>query len=249
MAPQQTPQSPPTEASSEPHREKAFEVRVSSCSRQGKTIGRRCRRPAAEWPAYDDLPSPVAACFTHLTPQEWKACQQARDRANAESAARAKARLAALEASGVDLKPRAFTPRPCIGQCLSREQAGGGDSDGASMSCTNCDSWVCVSCGKAEVEHILEFCDSCSAIEELFDPEPEWEGQYDGEADTGPNPRARLTVLVNGLVKATETTHREVNARLNRRIGVSSRVGADEQVIRRAAGAARAWLDELRSSN
>ncbi|MFJ6890043.1 hypothetical protein ACIQRC_35085 [Streptomyces californicus] len=54
--------------------------------------------------------------------------------------------------------------------------------------------------------------------------------------------------MVNDLVKATGTTHREVNAGLNRRIGVPSRVGAEEQVIRRAAGAARAWLDELGSS-
>ncbi|MEW1926791.1 hypothetical protein [Streptomyces sp. NPDC088360] len=69
-----------------------------------------------------------------------------------------------------------------------------------------------------------------------------------GVPDTDPNPRARLTVMVNDLVKATGTTHRDVNARLNRRIGVRSRAGADEQVIRRAASAARSWLDELGSS-
>lgn len=56
-------------------------------------------------------------------------------------------------------------------------------------------------------------------------------------------------MLVNDLVKATGTTHRQVNARLNRKAGVITRVGADEQVIRRAARDARAWLDQLGSSD
>jgi hypothetical protein len=247
--PEQAPQLPPDEASPAPDRDKTVNVQATGCTRHGKTTGRQCRRPAAEWPAYDDLPPPVAACFSHLTPEEQKACQQARDRAREEYNARWKAELAARKARGDDLKPLTFTPRPCIGQCISQEKAGGSDSDGASMSCANCDSWVCVSCGKAQVEQVLEFCGPCSAREALFDPEPEWDGQYNGEADTDPDPRTRLTAMVNNLVEATGTTHREVNARLNRRIGVSSRVGAGEQDIRRAAGAARAWLDELGSSS
>ncbi|MEV6057916.1 hypothetical protein AB0M27_45710, partial [Streptomyces sp. NPDC052107] len=94
----------------------------------------------------------------------------------------------------------------------------------------------------------LEFCADCSERESLYDQEPEWDRQYEDQADTGPNPHVRLTAMVNDLVKATGTTYREVNARLNRRVGVISRVGADEQVIRRAVSAARAWLDQLDSS-
>ncbi|WDO11244.1 hypothetical protein ME763_37650 (plasmid) [Streptomyces murinus] len=246
--PEQAPQLPSREASLTSDWEEAVVVgQTSGCSRRGKTTGRRCRRPAADWPAYDDLPSPVAACYGHLTPEEQEACQQARDRARKEFNTRWKAELAARQAEGGETKPRTFTPRPCIGQCTSQEIAWGRDSDGASMSCANCDSWVCVSCGQAQVEHVLEFCAGCSEREAMFDPEPDWDGPHDGEPDIDPNPHARLTTMVNELVKATGTTHRDVNARLNRRIGVRSRVGADEQVIRRAAGAARAWLDELGS--
>ncbi|MFJ6810886.1 hypothetical protein ACIQRK_33625 [Streptomyces anulatus] len=98
------------------------------------------------------------------------------------------------------------------------------------------------------MDSVLEFCGACLEREAQCDPEPESCGQYDSGPDTDPEPRARLTAMVNDQVKAAGTTHREVNAGLNRRIGVPSRVGAEEQVIRRAAGAARAWLDELGSS-
>jgi hypothetical protein len=239
------------EASSAVGREDLVRGQASGCTRNGKTTGRRCRRPAADWPAYDDLPSPVAACAGHLTPEEWEACEQARNRRGKENSARWKAELAAREARDGVPEPAAnppFASRPCIGQCTSQERAWGHDSDGASTSCANCDSWVCVSCGQAQVEGVLEFCADCSERESLYDPEPEWDRQYDGEADISPNPHVRLTAMVNDLVKATGATHREVNARLNRRIGVISRVGADEQVIRRAASAARAWLDQLDSS-
>ncbi|GAA2463996.1 hypothetical protein GCM10023100_78400 [Actinocorallia cavernae] len=239
------------EASSAVGREDLVRGQTSGCTRYGKTTGRRCRRPAAEWPAYDDLPSPVAACAGHLTLEEWEACKQARNRRGKENSARWKAELAAREAHDGVSEPAASHPsasRPCIGQCMSQERAWGHDSDGALTSCANCDGWVCVSCGQAQVNGILEFCADCSERESLYAPEPDWEWQCDGEADTSPNPHVRLTAMVNDLVKATGATHREVNARLNRRVGVISRVGADEQVIRRAASAARAWLDQLDSS-
>ncbi|MEV6946797.1 hypothetical protein AB0N07_33480 [Streptomyces sp. NPDC051172] len=239
------------EASSALGREDLVRDQTAGCTRYGKATGRRCRRSAAEWPAYDDLPSPVAACAGHLTSEEWEACQQARNRRGEESRACLKAELAAREAGDGVPEPAANLPcasRPCIGQCTSQERAWGGDSDEASMSCANCDSWVCVSCGQAQVEAVLEFCADCLERESLYDPEPGWDRQYDGEADTGPNLHARLTAMVNDLVKVTGTTHREVNARLNRRVGVISRVGADEQIIRRAVSAARAWLDQLDSS-
>ncbi|MEU2309352.1 hypothetical protein [Streptomyces misionensis] len=221
------------------------------CTRYGKTTGRRCRRPAAEWPAYDDLPSPVAACASHLAPAEWEACQQARERSRKENSARVKAELAARDihddAPKADVY-RAFTPRPCTGQCTPQARARGRDSDGALVSCANCDGWICVNCGQAKVEESFGWCADCSEHDPVCDSEPERDGQYDGETDTGPNPHAQLTALVNALVKKTAATHREVNARLNRRIGVISRVGADEQVIRRAVSVARAWLHEIGSS-
>lgn len=236
-------EAPPT-----PSSEDFIEGQLPGCTRYTKTTGRRCRRAAAEWPAYDDLPSPVAACAGHLTPEEWAACQQARDRSQKEHGARWRAELAERETHGDMPKTAAdlnFTPRPCIGECTSQERAWGHDSDRASMTCANCDGWVCVSCGRAQVEGVLEFCADCSEQESMDDPELDWHWEPEGETDTDPHPHARLTAMVNELVKATGTTHRQVNARLNRSVGVTTRVGADEEVIRRAASAARAWLDRL----
>ncbi|MGP3737571.1 hypothetical protein ACTWJ9_31110 (plasmid) [Streptomyces sp. GDS52] len=239
------------QASPTPSSEDVVEGWLSGCTRYGKTTGRRCRRAAAEWPAYDDLPAPVAACAGHLTSEEWAACQQARDRSGTENGARWRAELAGRETHGDMPKPAAdlnSTSRPCIGECISQERALAHDSDGALVTCANCDGWVCVSCGQAQVEGILEFCTDCEKQESMDDAEPEWHWEHEGETDTGPHPHARLVAMVNELVKATGTTHRQVNARLNRSVGVITRVGADEQVIRRAASAARAWLDRLSSS-
>ncbi|RZE85456.1 hypothetical protein C0R04_30375 [Streptomyces albidoflavus] len=102
---------------------------------------------------------------------------------------------------------------------------------------------MCLACGKAEVDGIFDFCGRCAAFESEIDQEPD--EVWDDEIDTGPAPRTRLTAMVNQLVAATGTTHRDVNARINRTIGVHTRVGADEHVIRRAAWAARDWLDQL----
>ncbi|MEU9386719.1 hypothetical protein AB0D38_39780 [Streptomyces sp. NPDC048279] len=250
-APDQASKTHAKEAPSAPGRENHIKDHTSGCTRYGKTTGRRCRRPAAEWPAYDDLPSPIAACPGHLKPEEWEACRQARARRSKEDSARRKAELAALEAHDGVPEPAANlapAPQACIGQCMSQEQAWGHDSDGATVTCANCDRWVCVSCGQAQVEGIFDSCVDCLNREEMYASEPEREPHYEGEDDTGPNPHARLTAMVNELVKATGATYREVNARLNRRAGVTSRVGADEQVIRRAASAARAWLDQLGST-
>jgi hypothetical protein len=171
---------------------------MSGCTRYSKTTGRRCRREAAEWPQYDDLPAPVAACASHLTREEWAACQEARERSEKERAARWKEEQAAREAHGEAVKPAAGRKprrrRPCIRECISLELAYGHDSDGGSMSCAKCDGWICVSCGKAEVEGVLEFCASCTEREAMYnDPEPEWDWEYNGEVGSGLNPRARLT--------------------------------------------------------
>ncbi|MFC8274212.1 hypothetical protein ACFUJR_17135 [Streptomyces sp. NPDC057271] len=157
------------------------------------------------------------------------------------------AEVAARDEQGEQLQPAPavarYVPRPCTGQCVSQERAWGRDADSASSLCATCDSYGCVACGKAEVDRILDYCGRCAAFESETDQEPD--AVWDDEIDTGPEPRMRLTAMVSQLVAATGATHRDVNARINRTIGVHTRVGADEQVIRRAARAARAWLDRL----
>ncbi|MCQ8834842.1 hypothetical protein [Streptomyces malaysiensis] len=96
---------------------------------------------------------------------------------------------------------------------------------------------------QAEVDGIFDLCGRCAAFESEIGQKPD--AVWDDEIDTGPEPRMRLTAMVNQLVAATGATHRDVNARINQTIGVRTRVGADEQVIRRAARAARDWLEQL----
>ncbi|MFJ4465713.1 hypothetical protein [Streptomyces sp. NPDC088928] len=220
---------------------------MPTCTRRAKSTRRLCRREAAEWPRYDDLPAPVVACASHLTPAEWAACQEARARANAEWSARRAAEMAAREEQGEQAQPAPavarYVPRPCTGQCVSQERAWGRDADSASSLCATCDGYVCLACGKAEVDGIFDFCGRCAAFESEMDQEPD--SVWGDEIDTGPEPRMRLTAMVHQIVAATGATHRDVNARINRTIGVHTRVGADEQVIRRAARAARDWLDQL----
>ncbi|NJQ04480.1 hypothetical protein [Streptomyces lonarensis] len=124
-----------------------------------------------------------------------------------------------------------YVPRPCTGQCVSQERAWGRDADSASSLCATCDGYVCLACGEAEVDGILDFCGRCAAFESEMDQEPD--AVWGGEIDTGPEPRMRLTAMVHQIVAATGTPYRDVNARINRTIGVHTRVGADEQVIRR----------------
>ncbi|MEU5273292.1 hypothetical protein [Streptomyces hygroscopicus] len=115
-----------------------------------------------------------------------------------------------------------YVPRPCTGQCISQECAWGHDSDSASCLCATCDGYVCVVCGEAEVDGILDLCGRCAECEWEADQEPD--AVWDDEIDTGPAPRVRLAAMVNQLVAATGATHRDVNARINRTIGVHTRV-------------------------
>ncbi|WP_143608713.1 hypothetical protein [Streptomyces sp. CB03234] len=158
--------------------------------------------------------------------------------------------MAAREEQGEQAQPAPavarYVPRPCTGQCVSQERAWGRDADSASSLCATCDGYVCVACGKAEVDGIFDLCGRCAAFESEIDQEPDT--VWDDEIDTGSDPRMRLTAMVHQIVAATGTTHRDVNARINRTIGVHTRVGADEQVIRRAARAARDWLGQLLQS-
>lgn len=56
---------------------------------------------------------------------------------------------------------------------------------------------------------------------------------------------ADLKRLVPAIARASGLPFAEVNYRLNRKIGVRSRAGADNDVIRRAAEAAREWFTQL----
>ncbi|MFF9143912.1 hypothetical protein ACF1BN_03475 [Streptomyces sp. NPDC014861] len=205
----------------------------SWCTRQGKSTGRRCRRETAVWPAYDDLPPPVQACAGHLTPQEWSDCKKARDRSRTELvSAQEKPRTTRDVLSGMP-KPASLTERvtrPCTGACV-RPAAQVHNADQASTACASCSGYVCLRCGIQRADQSMELCEGCE------------EREVQGE--DVPDPRTRLLSMVNALVKATGTTHRQVNAELNRTIGVASRSGAGEQVILRAADAAQAWLDQL----
>ncbi|MEU1510022.1 hypothetical protein [Kitasatospora sp. NPDC005748] len=136
-----------------------------------------------------------------------------------------------------------YVARPCTGGCISQERAWGRDADSASSLCAACDGYVCVMCGHVEVDRILDICGECEEPEPGGDEEPDT--LRNDETDTGPEPRMRLNAMVNQLVTATGTTHRDVNARINRIAGVHTRAGADEQVIRRAARVTRDWLDRL----
>ncbi|WP_406109855.1 hypothetical protein [Kitasatospora purpeofusca] len=189
----------------------------------------------------------MVACASHLTPTEWAACQEARARAGAENAARWAAEAAARDEQGRQAHPAPVVarhvPRPCTGGCISQERAWGRDADSASSLCATCDGCVCIMCGQVEVDGILDICGECEESETEVDEQPDT--LRNDEIDTGPEPRTRLAAMVNQLVTATGTTHRDVNARINRIIGVHTRAGADEQVIRRAARSARDWLDRL----
>jgi hypothetical protein len=46
----------------------------------------------------------------------------------------------------------------------------------------------------------------------------------------------------------TGRTHREVNGRINRAAGVTTRSGANNQVLYRAVDAARVWLHQIARS-
>ncbi|MFZ4269182.1 hypothetical protein [Streptomyces arboris] len=220
---------------------------MPTCTRLARTTGRLCLRKAAEWPHHEDLPAPVVACSSHLTPEEWAACQQARARTGGELAARWAAERAAREERGEKTQPEAApsdcADRPCTGQCVSQARAWGRDADSALSLCAACDGFVCLNCGKTEVHGELEICDRCEQRE--ADDYEAAIALWDDETDTGSDPRVQLSAVVTQIIAATRASYSFANARINRSIGVNTRVGADEQTIRRALWAARAWLHEV----
>ncbi|UKZ02832.1 hypothetical protein BOQ63_001480 (plasmid) [Streptomyces viridifaciens] len=232
---------------------------VTYCSRRTRA-GRPCRREATDWPSgYDDLPVRVA-CRSHLTDDEWARCLEARKRRNAvwrdnhptliERAALAEVKPPAEPDDGND----DIESSKCRRQCEFVKIPGrSSDDDVCPFYCANCDSSVCYGCGKASVEYEDTLCRSCDSLP--CDDNGRWDrapGSWDDELDLdtddvdhGPDPRGRLTRLVNEIAAATGDTHREVNARINREVGVRSRVGADEETVRRASAVASVWLAKL----
>ncbi|MDX3672687.1 hypothetical protein [Streptomyces europaeiscabiei] len=207
---------------------------------------RPCRLDAAEWPAFDGMPAPVAACWTHLTAVEREQCKAARVRRNKEHQERCLQRQAELAARGV-VKPQpvaVYEERRCNGQCITRadlvdRQHPGmhhDHSDSAISACANCDDVICILC--RDRNHSMDTpCTSPSALVGYEVAVAEGE-----EIDHGPDPHGYLNTLVVRLARATGERHAVINARINRAVGVSSRVGAEEAVIRRAAAVARDWL-------
>jgi len=217
-----------------------------SCSR--RTRDRRpCRHNTTDWPAYDDMPVPVEACWAHLTPSERDQCKAARSRRSQEGRLRYEKLMAERAARGEPEPQQDFhEARPCIGQCITRadlrdrESAGSGTydhSDSDTVSCARCDEHVCILC--RDRNHAVGT--SCTSPSALMDDDefPLAEGE---EIDHGPNPREYLNRLVDQLARVTGERHATINSRINRAIGVVSRVGAEETLIRRAAAVARDWL-------
>lgn len=214
-----------------------------SCSRLTRDQ-RPCRHNTTDWPTYEDMPAPVAACWTHLTDPEREQCKAARARRNEESRRRFEQLRAELTARG-ELPEQVFRDeQPCNGQCITkaglwdRENPGRhyDHSDSSMVACARCDETVCILC--RDRNHAMgTSCTSPSAI--LSDELPSAAGE---EIDNGPNPREYLTHLVDRLARVTGERHATINARINRAVGVSSRVGAEEALIRRAAAVARDWI-------
>ena len=223
-----------------------------TCSRYSVTTGSQCRRNAAEWPKFDDLPEPVVACATHLTALEWEACQHARKRYYRLAAERMRQEQAARQALlgektvTVDRPDRSpSSPQsPCVGKCISQEKALGYDNDGAMTQCAHCDGFVCLQCGVQPVHDELVCCDACGRLQP-DDSGYEPVTPLGDETYEGPAPQQRLTSAVARIVALTGRSYASVNWAINQQSGVRSRSGATEHVIRRAAWVARYWLREL----
>ncbi|MGW4954783.1 hypothetical protein [Streptomyces parvulus] len=189
------------------------------------------------------MPAPVPACWTHLTSAERELCKAARARRNMESRERLERMLAERAERGEPApQPVHREARPCVGQCITRadlrnrEGPGYDHSDSDMVFCAHCDESVCILCQGRD--HMLGTpCTSPSSVgEDAFSPAGA------ERIDHGPNPRDCLNGIVTRLAHVTGEGHAAVNARINRAVGVASRVEADETVIRRAVIVAREWL-------
>ncbi|MFI5880865.1 hypothetical protein [Streptomyces sp. NPDC051554] len=191
------------------------------------------------------MPAPVVACWSHLTDFEREQCKAARARRDLEIRRRNEQLRAEREARGEPEREQVFQDaRPCIGECITRadlwkrENPGRfyDHSDSDMVGCARCDETVCILC--RDRNHSMET--SCSSPSALVDDGfPSAAGD---EIDHGPNPREHLTDLVGRLARVTGERHSAINARLNSAVGVASRVGAEDALVRRVVVVARDWL-------
>ncbi|MFZ4160450.1 hypothetical protein ACOZDE_18765 [Streptomyces griseoincarnatus] len=190
------------------------------------------------------MPAPVSACWAHLTADERERCKAARARRHQDNRQQRERVLAERAERGEPApQPVYREERPCVGRCITRADLRDREasvpydhSDSDMVFCANCDETVCILC--RDRNHAFGTpCTSQSAVTD--DQIPQAAGE---DIDHGPNPRGHLNGLVARLVRVTGERHAAVNARINRAVGVASRVGAEEMVIRRAVVVAREWL-------
>lgn len=81
----------------------------------------------------------------------------------------------------------------------------------------------------------------------LFPAQAEPPAQPAAKTVVPATPNTVLRGLLGALVRASGLSHPEVNRRINRKIGVSSRSGASEEVVLLAVAAADAWLETLQA--
>lgn len=155
----------------------------------------------------------------------------------------------------------------CINECISvddawRQQHPGewrDFSDGASTRCASCPGYVCLLCGTTPVPQPSGLCAPCRtrACQEQWEEreKPAWLSQATAEAlaeyeeiAAWPDPRTRLTRLVGEIVRLTGLRYPTVNSRLNTELGVDTREGADDAVIRRCVVLALCWRDAEREA-
>jgi len=230
---------------------------VLTCTRTAKT-GKPCRRDAADWPGqwqgynqppaeWPDLPR-VVACWTHLTEDERHNCLEARSRANSEADQRWHEERQERRAAGIPdpAPPPRREPRPCIGECISQENAQGREADSASSLCARCDGYVCMSCGESPTTNLFGYCPACEESEAASWPDDDTVG-WDEQEDVPPalDDKATLNSLVARIVHAGGGTYPLVQARINRQIGVRQRGEASAEQIREAITYTGTWLAKL----
>lgn len=157
-----------------------------------------------------------------------------------------------------------MTDQLCLAQCISvadawRRQNPGqwrDFSDGDSMRCAACPGYVCMLCGNVPVPRSSMLCAAChtQAGQEHWEARelPSWRahasedalGEYE-EIAAWPDPRRRLSRLVGEIVQLTGKRYSTVNSVLNAELGVATRSGADETVVRRAVVLALCWRDAV----
>jgi hypothetical protein len=189
----------------------------------------------------------VVACWSHLTDEERAMCKEARRRHNEAltkhlDAERAQRQREAEErrAAGIpEPEPVPYTPRPCIGECVSEAAANGRDSDSAMAMCARCDGYVCLECGKAPAHHLFGGCDGCEKKAAAEYDDTDWLDSV------SPDLRGTLNSLATQIVRAGGGGYPQVQGQLNRQMGVQRRQDASTQQLQLGVDRAEEWLEQL----